>query len=90
MFDSMYDKAGHEWQTKAFNCTLEHYKIGDRLPIPPFNCQVEILGGGTITSQDRDSYATIHEGHIKSIDDERDDGLYLLDYHGGWTVEEEA
>lgn len=91
MFDSMYDPSGAEWQTKAFHCELDRYKVGDELPfIGTETYQVEVFGGPDKPSEYIESYATIQDGKLASIHDERDAKLPLLDYHGGWTVKEEA
>ena len=81
MFDSFYDEAGHEWQTKAFDRNLDVYRIGDAIPADcPATYQVEILGG----ARDEDVYslATVRNGVLASINDERDRALPLLNYSG--------
>jgi len=91
MFDSMYDQRRHEWQTKAFHCDLAGYRIGDEVPfIGTDTYQVEVLGNPNKASEYIVSLATVRNNRLASIPDERDDALPLLDYHGGWTVKEEA
>ena len=90
MFDSMYDASLAEWQTKAFHCDLAAYRVGDELPsIGTATYQVEVCGG-----PDKppfiDSLATIRDNRLVSINDERDETLPLLDYHGEWIAKEEA
>lgn len=91
MFDSLYDQRGDEWQTKAFRCLLDRYEIGDELPGPPIDYQVEILGGLIELGEDisRDSYATIRAGTLEIIDVPRDPTLPLRDYFGGWPKTED-
>lgn len=91
MFDSMWDADGMEWQTKAFDCGLAGYQVGDELPfIGTDTYQVEIFGGAKWPGQDADSYATIRDKRLISINDERDETLPLLGYHGDWIKKEEA
>lgn len=87
MFDSLYEGAhenyGREWQTKAFQCNLDTYCVGDEMP--PLEgrvtYQVEIFRhtraeGGT------DSLATVVDGVLVSIDNERAHTLPLFNYSG--------
>lgn len=91
MFDSMYDASGAEWQTKAFHCVLDRYRLGDELPfIGTDSYQVEICGGPDRPADYIDSYATIRGNSLASIHDGRDETLPLLDYHGEWIAKEEA
>lgn len=90
MFDSFHDSDGNEWQTKAFNCDLDHYRVGDELPyMGTETYQVEVLGGSH-EPPFLDSYATIRDRRLESTNDERDETLPLMDYHGDWIVKEEA
>lgn len=82
MFDSLYDATGIEWQTKAFNCELDRYQIGDRIG-PPFTYQAKVLGGPR-GEDSRYAYATIREGVLVEVPADRDETLPLLDYYGGW------
>ena len=85
MFDRMYALDGGEWQTKAFANILNSYRIGERIPGgAPFSYQVEILGSSN-DGESRDSYATLHNGVLVSIDNSRDGSLPLLDYDGRWV-----
>lgn len=90
MFDSMYDAAGDEWQTKAFYCDLDSYRVGDAMPdVDKPDFQVEVLGGrGTSPREFLDSYATIRDGILTSINDPRDETLPLRDYFGFWVINE--
>lgn len=86
MFDSLYDAAGNEWQTKAFDCCLNSYRIGDRIVGgPPFTYQVEVLGGDDLHREFVDSHATVIDGALRSVNVQRDHSLPLLGYDGGWT-----
>ena len=85
MFDRLLDTNGTEWQTKAFGRTLESYRIGDLVTGGPFNYQVEILGGDHHLNY-VDSYATIRDGVLESVNDPRDETQPLLDYSGTWTA----
>lgn len=81
MFDSIYDRAGAEWQTKAYACLLDRYRIGDSIGIIASDYQLAVLGGrdgGTA----RDSFATIRDGRLADVPVERDNTLPLMDYHG--------
>ena len=92
MFDSFYDDLGHEWQTKAFDCTLDAYRSGDTISaadLPdcyPTTYQVEIQGGEDGRSF-TDSFATIRDGVLASVHDRRDLTLPLLNYGGHLTEE---
>jgi hypothetical protein len=91
MFDSMYDRLGTEWQTKAFHCELDRYRVGDELPfIGTDTYQVEIFGGPNKPSEYIEALATVRGNKLASIRDERDETLPLLDYHGEWIAKEEA
>lgn len=93
MFDSLYDEHSTEWQTKAYHCTLRVYGIGDKVPgdFPesyPTTYQVEILGG-TDDAPYVDSFATIRNEVLTSVNDQRDPSLPLIDYGGHLTHEGE-
>lgn len=83
MFDSLYDRDGTEWQTKAFGCDLAGYRVGDQLPAAPFDYQLKVLGGEHHLNY-LYSYATVSAGYLASVNDPRDETLPLLDYYGGW------
>jgi hypothetical protein len=74
-----------EWQTKAYDCELNHYFIGDQMPvIEPYDLadyQVEILGE-TPGTRFTDSLATVRGGVLRSIHDERDPSLPRVNYSG--------
>lgn len=85
MFDSLYDEAGHDWQTKAFDCVLARFKIGETMPDSSYpSYQVAILGDpdGSFVH----SFATVQDCVLMSVHDERDESLPLLDYFGGWVA----
>ena len=82
MFDSLYDATGVEWQTKALNCELDRYRIGDRFG-PPFTYQAQALGGPR-GEDSRYAYATIRDGVLVAVPVDRDETLPLLNYYGGW------
>ena len=86
MFDSLIADDGGDWQTKAFECDLDTYRIGDAIPNPRptyLTYQVKVLGGGRGEAF-IDSYATVLHGFLASVPDPRDEHLPLLDYSGGW------
>lgn len=86
MFDSLYDDAGREWQTKAFDCNLDEYRIGDSIEADSaLSFQVEVISGvGTFPNYSLDeSFATFRDGVLVSVGDERDDRLVLVGYSGG-------
>ena len=85
MFDSLYDANNEEWQTKAFDCELIGYRVGDAMPdVCESDYQVEVLGGRGFI----DSYATIRGGILTSINEPRDESLMLRDYGGFWVINE--
>ena len=89
MFDSFYDDAGNEWQTKAYIRNLDVFRVGDPVPneFPetyPKTYQVEILGGED-SRPCVDSFATVISGVLVSINDERDTTLPLINYSGHWV-----
>jgi len=83
MFDSLIDAKGDDWQTKAFECELNTYRIGDAMPGPIPAYQVEVLGGGGEIGRFIDSLATVRDGVLASIPDVRDEHLALIHYFGG-------
>ena len=82
MFDSFYDQNGDEWQTKAMDCNLDVYDIGDRLTEPPGDFQMEVIGpcgnGGSAWA-----WVTIREGVVAEVGVERDPSLVAIGYGGG-------
>lgn len=86
MFDSLIDRHGDEWQTKAFDCLLRRFSIGDaigeRPPVPAY--QVAVLGDPT-PSQFVDSFATIRDGVLVDVPADRDPSLPLMNYSGHWV-----
>lgn len=87
MFDSLYDKDRTEWQTKAFGCVLASYQLGDALPGPPIDYQLDICGGPHGAYED--SHATIRGGILEALDVPRDHSLPFMDYHGGWPPDQQ-
>jgi len=85
MFDSFYDNAGNEWQTKAYVCDLERFVVSGPVPlVHPYDLptyQVEVLGGPN-RNPSQDGFATIRDGYVESVPAERDNTLPLLDYSG--------
>ena len=85
MFDSFYTADGVEWQTKAYGCALDTWRIGDTVPSQPASAyQVEIFGGHR-SEKVRWSTATVRDDHLVSIDDPREPALPLVGYGGGVT-----
>lgn len=89
MFDSFIDARGLEWQTKAMECLLNRYQIGDEVPGPPIDYQAEVIGGYDRESPDgsRWSFATIRGGRLAEVPCERDSGLPVQAYSSGWGDE---
>ena len=91
MFDSLYDADGNEWQTKAYDCTLDVFSAGAKMPtlhdcppefqapVPP-DYQVEVYGGPG--DGYTDAYATVRTGVLVAVGVERDPALPLVDYGG--------
>lgn len=84
MFNRLYDEEGNEWQTKAFDCSLADYRIGEEVVFDASSYQVEILGGPD-NDPFQDSYATVKNGYIASVNDARDHRLPLVGYDGMWV-----
>jgi hypothetical protein len=85
MFDSLYDADGREWQTKAFDCNLDVYRIGDTVPADcAATYQVEVMtsDGDWRNRTFTDSLATVRDGVLSTIPDQRDERLPLLNYSG--------
>ena len=87
MFDSLFPRKrsenldfSNEWQTKAFDCVLNGYFIGDKMPTPlgVQTYQVEVLGG-----PDTDfMWATVESGILTEVGVDRDENLPALWYMG--------
>jgi hypothetical protein len=89
MFDSLFDAENHEWQTKAFDCNLDEYAIGDRIPADgAASYQVEVLSSTGVwpTREFIHAFATIEHGILIAAGVERDNRLPLLDYSGRLTA----
>lgn len=79
MFDSFYDAQGNEWQTKAFDCVLARFDIGDPVPFEVSDFQVQCLG--ELVSHDfTDGLATIQGGRLTGVPSARDPRLPLYNY----------
>jgi hypothetical protein len=93
MFDSFYDETGREWQTKAFDCNLDVWQVGDRFETEgPQTFQVEVLGSDRSAGRRedfRDSFATIRAGRVESVDVPRDETLLLFNYSSGFVLPED-
>jgi hypothetical protein len=89
MFDSFYDADGREWQTKAFDCNLDVWRIGDAFPADgSIAFQVEVIGdaqGSTFdgTYRTRDALVTVRDNLVAEVPAERDPTLPLIAYSGG-------
>lgn len=85
MFDSFYD-GPREWQTKAFDCELDVYRVGDRVPSSdPQTYQVAVLGDGRsygIGDEFTNALATVRDGVLTEVPAKRDAALPLRDYWG--------
>lgn len=84
MFDSFYGADGSEWQTKAFDCTLARWDIGDVVPGPPIDYQAEVIGGPDKRVSGFWSLVTVREGRLASVGDYRNPKLPLCLYSSGW------
>ena len=88
MFDTLYDKNGEGWQTKAFGRQLADFEIGDRLPdldpLTETSYQVAVLGG---RDDFIESLATVRDGVLVEVPDVRRPELPLMDYVGGYATE---
>jgi hypothetical protein len=89
MFDSFYDAEGLEWQSKALACLLNRYDIGDDVPGPPIDYQMELIGGYDEARPDRCYwvFATIRDGRLADLPCDRDTALPVLAYSSGWGDE---
>lgn len=81
MFDSLYED-GNEYQTKALRRLLNAYFIGDKIPGPPIDYQMSVLGDNGY------GFANIRDGHLAAITQARDASLPLRGYFGDWLDEE--
>lgn len=107
MFDSFYegsredydagiDWTSREWQTKAYDCNLDVYVVGDKMPaiIAPYpaSYQVEIMGSRKVNGEWTypHSLATVIDGVLFNIDNERAHSLPLINYSGHLTTEATA
>ena len=82
MFDSLYDSKGREWQTKAFDCLLDEFRVGDPMPDADASTyQVAVLGGKN--GEFIESFATVRDDVLEQVPATRDIRLALIDYCGG-------
>lgn len=81
MFDSFYDEHDNEWQTKAMDCNLDVYRIGDRLTEPPGDFQMEVIGGPREITEW--AWVTIRSGVVAEVGVDRDPSLVAIGYSGG-------
>lgn len=86
MFDSLYSQDGSEWQTKALECNLDVFRIGDEIPgQPPLpDYQMEVIGGKDF-EQSRWAYANIKHGQLTEVPVPRDPRVPLCLYSSGWV-----
>jgi len=86
MFDTLYDKNGEGWQTKAYGRQLAGFEIGDKLPdldpLTETSYQVSVLGGGDDFIY---SLATVRHGVLVAVPDERRPELPEMDYSGRYV-----
>lgn len=92
MFDSFRDAHGREWQTKAFDCDLNVWRVGDQFPTGGRGAfQVEVIHGPKRTRHEilnglhvplLDGYVTVRDGVVAEVPAERDPSLLLLGYGG--------
>lgn len=88
MFDSLYAPDGTEWQTKALACLLDRYDVGDEVPGPPIDYQMEVIGGRDgAHERSRWAFATIRAGRLTDLPCERDQTLPVCAYSSGWGDE---
>lgn len=83
MFDSFIDEHGRDWQTKAFDCVLARWSVGDEFRSAethgPF--QVEIYDM-TDAGEWCESFAQIAGGRVVGVGVPRDASLPLLSWSG--------
>lgn len=82
MFDSFYGADGVEWQTKAYDRSLDRWDVGDVVPGPPIDYQAEVIGGPNHAGIW--SYVTMRGGVLASTCDKRDESLPVLLYGNAW------
>lgn len=87
MFDSFYDQDDRDWQTKAFDCDLEVWRVGDPFSVDGSGAfQVEVIGDGRRIDgryTTTDSFVTIADGVVVEVPADRDHRLPLVGYSGG-------
>jgi hypothetical protein len=88
MFDRIYDATGREWQTKAFDCNLDTWVIGDTITADcAASYQVEVISsdGSSFRGDFRltESLATVRDNVVVAVPDDRDPSLPLVAYSGG-------
>jgi hypothetical protein len=85
MFDSFRDDKGGEWQTKAMGRNLDSFRVGEPVPGPPLDYQMEVIGGPRDRQVGDWTFVTIRDGMLAEVPAERDESLALWLYSGGWT-----
>lgn len=85
MFDSFRDDKGGEWQTKAMGRNLDSFRVGEPIPGPPLDYQMEVIGGPYRHTVGEWTFVTIRDGLLAKVPAERDETLALWNYSGGWT-----
>lgn len=80
MFDSLYDKSGREWQTKAYANRLDRFDIGDMIDAEDASYQAEVLGG--VAGKSVYSLATVESGRLVAVPAERNPAMRLRNYYG--------
>lgn len=90
MFDSLFDAAGNEWQTKALRNLLDRYQVGDPVKLLLKDFQVEVHGGPRVGPRGRsvDRYATVRGGILTQVPDYRRPELALVGYYGDLVEDE--
>ncbi len=83
MFDSMIASDGSDWQTKALGRGLHRYNIGDKVPVPVRDCQLEVLGDSGMR------WATVRGGALAAVPQLRDPNLPGIRYTGGADDDDE-
>lgn len=86
MFDSLFDKDGNEWQTKALGRSMSRYAIDDPVKLLLKDCQIEVIGGPSDGSVWR--YATVRGGILTQVPDYRRPELPLVSYCGDLVEDE--
>ena len=81
MFDTVIAPDGSDWQTKAMDCELNRYYVGDEIGSGDF--QMLTIGGPASSW----AYVTVRNGLIVEVGVPRDLSLPCIDYHGGPRID---